>query len=129
MLPEPLRLLRAVCDPVRWQVLEFLRAPRMSSCSQAGGVCACDFEGVLELCQSTVSHHMRVLVEAGLVRSEKRGRWVFYELVPEVFQALIDALAPFARHALAAGSGLAVDGDCEVAAALDAVGVAHLGGD
>ena len=45
-----------------------------------------------------VSHHMRVLVEAGLVRSEKRGRWVFYALVPEAFQMLIDTLAPFALH-------------------------------
>jgi ArsR family transcriptional regulator, arsenate/arsenite/antimonite-responsive transcriptional repressor len=93
---DPLVLLKAIADPVRWQALQFLRSPAPSACSQdEQGVCACDFEGVLGLSQPTVSHHMRQLVDAGLVRSEKRGRWVFYEIVPEGFEALRCALAGF----------------------------------
>jgi ArsR family transcriptional regulator, arsenate/arsenite/antimonite-responsive transcriptional repressor len=93
---DPLVLLKAIADPVRWQALQFLRSPAPSACSQDDqGVCACDFEGVLGLSQPTVSHHMRQLVEAGLVRSEKRGRWVFYEIVPEGFEVLRGALAGF----------------------------------
>jgi ArsR family transcriptional regulator, arsenate/arsenite/antimonite-responsive transcriptional repressor len=95
-LSEPLVLLKAIADPVRWQALQFLRSPSPSACSQdEQGVCACDFEGVLGLSQPTVSHHMRQLVDAGLVRSEKRGRWVFYEIAPEGFEALLGALASF----------------------------------
>jgi ArsR family transcriptional regulator, arsenate/arsenite/antimonite-responsive transcriptional repressor len=93
---DPLVLLKAIADPVRWQALQFLRSPSPSACSQdEQGVCACDFEGVLGLSQPTVSHHMRQLVDAGLVRSEKRGRWVFYEIAPEGFEALQRALASF----------------------------------
>jgi ArsR family transcriptional regulator, arsenate/arsenite/antimonite-responsive transcriptional repressor len=94
---DPLVLLKAIADPVRWQALQFLRHPSPSACSQdEQGVCACDFEGVLGLSQPTVSHHMRQLVDAGLVRGEKRGRWVFYEIVPEGFEVLRVALAAFA---------------------------------
>jgi ArsR family transcriptional regulator, arsenate/arsenite/antimonite-responsive transcriptional repressor len=94
---DPIVLLKAIADPVRWQALQFLRNPSPSACSQdEQGVCACDFEGVLGLSQPTVSHHMRQLVDAGLVRSEKRGRWVFYEIVPEGFEALRVELAGFA---------------------------------
>jgi ArsR family transcriptional regulator, arsenate/arsenite/antimonite-responsive transcriptional repressor len=93
---DPLVLLKAIADPVRWQALQFLHDPSPSACSQdEQGVCACDFEGVLGLSQPTVSHHMRQLVDAGLVRGEKRGRWVFYEIVPEGFEALRVALAGF----------------------------------
>jgi ArsR family transcriptional regulator, arsenate/arsenite/antimonite-responsive transcriptional repressor len=99
MNPTPadtLVLLKAIADPVRWQALQFLRDPAPSACSQEGrGVCACDFETVLGLSQPTVSHHMKQLVDAGLVRSEKRGRWVFYEIVPEAFAAIRGELAPF----------------------------------
>ena len=97
---DPLTLLKAIADPVRWQALQFLRDPQPSSCSQEGGVCGCDFESVLKLSQPTVSHHMKVLVEAGLVRSEKRGRWVFYEIVPEAFDELRRLIDPFAADRL-----------------------------
>lgn len=103
---DPLVLLKAIADPVRWQALQFLRSPSPSACSQdEQGVCACDFEGVLGLSQPTVSHHMRQLVDAGLVRSEKRGRWVFYEIVPEGFEALRGALASFVEPAAGALPG------------------------
>jgi len=95
---DPVDLLKAIADPVRWQALQFLHAPTPSSCSQQGGVCGCDFESVLGISQPTVSHHMKVLVDAGLVRSQKRGRWVFYEIVPEAFAELQQLFDPFATE-------------------------------
>jgi ArsR family transcriptional regulator, arsenate/arsenite/antimonite-responsive transcriptional repressor len=89
--------LKALSDPVRIAIVEFLRAPQADCCSRGDGVCACDLEGVLGLSQPTVSHHMKVLVEAGFVRSEKRGRWVYYELVPGAFDALAGELLALPR--------------------------------
>ncbi|HKI57917.1 MAG TPA: metalloregulator ArsR/SmtB family transcription factor [Trueperaceae bacterium] len=85
MPPQPLpadlaRRLKALADPARLRIVTFLSDPTPECCSRSDGVCACDLEGVLELSQPTVSHHMRQLVEAGVVRSEKRGRWVYYQL-------------------------------------------------
>jgi ArsR family transcriptional regulator len=82
--------LKALADPARLAIIEFLRAPRADCCSRGDGVCACDLEGVLELSQPTVSHHMKVLVTAGLVRAEKRGRWVYYELDAAGLDRLVD---------------------------------------
>ena len=95
--PDPVTLLKAIADPVRWQALQFLLEPDRSECSRDAGVCGCDFERVLQLTQPTISHHMKVLVDAGLVRSEKSGRWVFYEIVPEAFSALQRQLGAFAE--------------------------------
>lgn len=92
-----LRALKVLADPVRFQALQFLLDPPPSCCSQGDGVCGCDFEGVLGLAQPTVSHHLKQLVEVGLVRAEKRGRWTYYELVPAAFRALCAALAPFTQ--------------------------------
>jgi ArsR family transcriptional regulator len=101
-----LKALKVLADPVRFQALQFLLDPPASSCSQGDGVCGCDFEGVLGLAQPTVSHHLKQLVDVGLVRAEKRGRWTYYELVPGAFRALCEALAPFThapeRHEAAA---------------------------
>lgn len=90
-----LKALKVLADPVRFQALQFLLDPAPSCCSQGDGVCGCDFEGVLGLAQPTVSHHLKQLVEVGLVRAEKRGRWTYYELEPAAFRALCAALAPF----------------------------------
>jgi ArsR family transcriptional regulator len=85
--------LAAVADPVRLQVLSIIaHAP-------TGEVCACDFVGPLGKSQPTVSHHLKVLSEAGLVDGDKRGRWVWYRLVPGHLDALVAAL----RSATAAG--------------------------
>lgn len=95
--PDTLNRLKAIADPVRWKALQFLREPVLSTCNPgAPGVCGCDFERILGLAQPTVSHHMKVLVEAGLVTGEKRGRWVFYAIVPEAFEELQRELATFA---------------------------------
>jgi len=95
--PATLARMKAIADPVRWKALQFLRDPAPSTCRPgAAGVCGCDFEDVLGLAQPTVSHHMKVLVDAGLVAGEKHGRWVFYRLVPEAFEELQRELAAFA---------------------------------
>jgi ArsR family transcriptional regulator len=66
--------LSAVADPVRLHVLSIIAsAPK-------GEVCACDFVEPLGKSQPTVSHHLKVLAEAGLIEGDKRGRWVWYRL-------------------------------------------------
>ncbi|MDF1521817.1 MAG: metalloregulator ArsR/SmtB family transcription factor, partial [Trueperaceae bacterium] len=54
-----------------------------------------DLADLLEVREPTVSHHLKQLVDVGLVRAEKRGRWTYYELAPAAFRALCAALAPF----------------------------------
>ena len=82
------RLLKAVADPVRLQILGIVR------CSPAQQTCACDLPEPLGISQPTVSHHLRILTECGVTRSEKRGRNVWYSVVPEALAALRTALAP-----------------------------------
>jgi ArsR family transcriptional regulator len=55
-------------------------------------VCVCDFTDALPLNQPTVSHHLRILREAGLVTCERRGTWVYYRLAPRASKRLADAL-------------------------------------
>lgn len=64
----------ALADPVRLRVLSILAA------SPEGEVCVCDFIEPLAKSQGTVSHHLKVLSEAGLVRGDRRGKWVWYSL-------------------------------------------------
>jgi ArsR family transcriptional regulator, arsenate/arsenite/antimonite-responsive transcriptional repressor len=69
-------LLKAVADPVRLQLLSAIRA------TEAGEACVCDLTPLVGLSQPTVSHHLKVLVEAGLLEREKRGTWAWFRLVP-----------------------------------------------
>ena len=64
----------ALADPVRLQVLSILAA------APEGEVCVCDFVEPLGKSQPTVSHHMKVLADAGLVHGERRSKWVYYSL-------------------------------------------------
>ena len=96
ILAETFRLLG---DPTRFKILQFLAAPVESYCTRDDGVCGCDLETYLELTQPTVSHHMKQLVDAGLVTGERRGRWVYYELVPEALRELATTLEGFAAAA------------------------------
>jgi ArsR family transcriptional regulator len=64
----------ALADPVRLRVLSILAA------APDGEVCVCDFVAPLGKSQPTVSHHLKILSEAGLVRGERRGKWVWYSL-------------------------------------------------
>ncbi|HKY15833.1 MAG TPA: metalloregulator ArsR/SmtB family transcription factor [Microthrixaceae bacterium] len=64
----------ALADPVRLRLLSLI--------ASAGEVCSCDLQEPLGKSQPTISHHTRVLVEAGLIVGEKRGRWVWWRVVP-----------------------------------------------
>jgi ArsR family transcriptional regulator, arsenate/arsenite/antimonite-responsive transcriptional repressor len=64
----------ALADPVRLRVLSMLAA------SPEGEVCVCDFVDPLGKSQPTISHHMKILSEAGLVQGDRRGKWVWYSL-------------------------------------------------
>ena len=72
----------ALADPIRLRLLSYIAA------SDADEVCACDLLEPSGRSQPTVSHHMKVLVDAGLVEREKRGLWVWYRLVPARLDAL-----------------------------------------
>jgi ArsR family transcriptional regulator, arsenate/arsenite/antimonite-responsive transcriptional repressor len=75
-------LLKAVADPTRLQLLALIRA------SEGSEACVCDLTAPVGLTQPTVSHHLKVLVEAGLLRREKRGTWAWFVLVPERLEDL-----------------------------------------
>jgi len=81
------RLLQAAADPTRFAILRQL--------SGAGAVCACDFTACCDVAQPTISHHLKVLREAGLVDSERRGTWVYYRVRP----AALDQLGALLRAA------------------------------
>ncbi len=76
------RLLHALADPARLAIVRQLAAQGM--------VCACDFGACADLAQPTVSHHLRVLREAGVVRGERRGTWIWYSLEPGVSERLAE---------------------------------------
>ncbi len=67
----------ALSDPVRLRLLSLLAS------SEGGEVCACDLVEPLDRSQPTVSHHLRVLSEAGLIRGTRQGRWIWYSVIPE----------------------------------------------
>jgi len=96
--------LKALADPHRLNILEFLLNPVQSCCSREEGVCACDLEAFLGLAQPTVSHHMKLLVQAGFVRAQKRGRWVYYDLEPDAFAEVARQLGRYRRAAKVAGA-------------------------
>ena len=69
-------LLKAVADPARLQLLSMIKAADSSE------VCVCDLTAAVGLSQPTVSHHLKVLTEAGLLTRERRGSWAWFTLVP-----------------------------------------------
>lgn len=75
--------LKALADPVRLRILEFLWGPAAEELRDGDGICAKEIERFLRVTQPTVSYHMKILVRAGLVRAEKRGQKVYYECVTE----------------------------------------------
>jgi ArsR family transcriptional regulator len=75
---------KALADPTRVAIVNRL--------SQAPEVCVCDLTAAFELSQPTISHHLKILREAGLVESSRRGTWAYYRLVPETVDALRGAL-------------------------------------
>ncbi|MFN8023739.1 MAG: metalloregulator ArsR/SmtB family transcription factor [Acidimicrobiales bacterium] len=77
---------QALADPVRLHLLSMITA------NGIGGACVCDLIEPSGRSQPTVSHHLKILREAGLVTSEKRGTWAWYFVVPERVAALRSAL-------------------------------------
>ena len=78
-------LLQAVADPARLAILRHL--------SDVAEVCACDFTETCDVSQPTVSHHLKVLVDAGIFTRQKRGKWAYYALVPSALEALSAVLS------------------------------------
>ena len=72
---------KALGDPVRVQLVDVLR-------KHAGKVCVCELVPLFELSQPTVSHHLKVLREAGIVASERRGLWAYYYVLPEALEEI-----------------------------------------
>jgi ArsR family transcriptional regulator, arsenate/arsenite/antimonite-responsive transcriptional repressor len=78
---EMARVAKALADPIRLQLVDVLR-------SHAGKVCVCELVPLFDVGQPTVSHHLRVLRDAGVVGSERRGLWAYYYVLPEALDAL-----------------------------------------
>ncbi len=75
---------KALADPTRVAII--------NSLSAADEVCVCNLTETFELSQPTISHHLKILREAGLVESSRRGTWAYYRLVPEALAELRGAL-------------------------------------
>jgi ArsR family transcriptional regulator len=84
-------LLAALADPTRLEIVRQLAG--------SPEVCACDFTSCCDVSQPTVSHHLKVLRDAGVVTSERRGNWVFYRIAPN----LIERLSGIARTLVPGG--------------------------
>jgi len=81
---ELARAFAALGDPVRLRVLNLV--------ATAGEICSCDLLEPLGKAQPTISHHTKALADAGLITGEKRGRWVWWSVVPERLDAIRAAL-------------------------------------
>ncbi len=77
---------KALADPTRVAIVNRLAG--------ADEVCVCELVADFELSQPTISHHLRLLRDAGLVDAERRGTWAYYRLVPEAVETLRAALTP-----------------------------------
>jgi ArsR family transcriptional regulator len=92
---ELARVFKALGDPVRLRLLSLIA-------SEAGGeVCVCDLTSAFDLSQPTISHHLKLLRQAGLIEGERRGTWVYYRPVPETTDRLAAVLAGPAAPAAA----------------------------
>jgi ArsR family transcriptional regulator len=81
------QVFRALGDPVRLRLVSLIGA------HQGGEACVCDLTAAFDLTQPTISHHLKVLREAGIIDSERRGTWVYYRLVPAALERMAALLA------------------------------------
>jgi ArsR family transcriptional regulator len=82
------QLFKALSDPVRIRLLSLVRR------SAGGEACFCDLASEFDMPQPTLSHHLRVLVKAGILARQRRGTWSWYRLLPEPLQAMEELLRP-----------------------------------
>ncbi|WP_331738135.1 metalloregulator ArsR/SmtB family transcription factor [Streptomyces sp. NBC_01276] len=76
------RMFKALSDPIRLRLLSLIAS------YEGGEACVCDLTGPFDVSQPTISHHLKVLREAGLVGSERRGTWVYYWVIPQALAQL-----------------------------------------
>ncbi|PZS11447.1 MAG: transcriptional regulator [Pseudonocardiales bacterium] len=82
------RLFKAMGDPVRLRLLSLIAS------HEGGEACVCDLSGVFDLTGPTISHHLKVLREAGLISGERRGTWIYYRIEPDALRRLSAVLVP-----------------------------------
>ncbi len=82
------RMFKALGDPTRVRLLSLIAA------AEGAEACICDLTAPVGLSQPTVSHHMKILVDAGLVTRDQRGKWAFYAVVRDALRALGGTLDP-----------------------------------
>ena len=81
------QVFKALGDPVRLRLVSLIGA------HQGGEACVCDLTTAFDVTQPTISHHLKVLREAGIITSERRGTWVYYRLVPAALERMAALLA------------------------------------
>jgi len=81
-------LFKAVADPVRLRLLSLI------ACHDGGESCVCDLLEAFDVTAPSVSYHLKILREAGLISSERRGTWVYYRVNPEVMARMSAVLVP-----------------------------------
>ena len=88
------RVFKAMGDPVRLRLLSLIAS------HEGGEACVCDLSDVFELTGPTISHHLKVLREAGLITGDRRGTWIYYRVQPEALRVASTVLTPAARPPL-----------------------------
>lgn len=84
---ELAQTVKAIADPTRLRLLSIVAS------HEGGEACVCELTDPVGLSQPTVSHHLKILVDAGLLQREKRGVWAYYRLVPQSLDRLAGVLA------------------------------------
>jgi ArsR family transcriptional regulator len=79
---ELARLFKAMGDPVRLRLMSLIAS------HEGGEACVCDLTDVFDLSGPTISHHLKVLREAGLIAGERRGTWIYYRILPDAVRQL-----------------------------------------
>jgi ArsR family transcriptional regulator len=81
-------LFKAVADPMRLRLLSLI------ACHDGGESCVCDLTAAFDVTAPTISYHLKILREAGLISSERRGTWVYYRINPQVMARMSEVLVP-----------------------------------